>query len=70
MCASGEPSAACMQSLYLQLYLHQRASFHPSVEVPVPSKSLDDSAQDALALGFIQKGVALADRSTCTLYFR
>src|SRR5918992_1346415 len=44
------------QSLYLQLYLHQGASFHPSVEVPVPPKSLDDSGQDVLALGFIQNG--------------
>ena len=40
----------------LQLYLHQGASFHPSVEVPVPPKSLDDSGQDVLALGFIQNG--------------
>jgi hypothetical protein len=41
---------------YLQLYLHQGASLHPSVEVPVPPKSLDDSGQDVLALGFIQNG--------------
>jgi hypothetical protein len=44
------------QLLYLQLYLHQGASFHPSVEVPVPLKSLDDSGQDVLALGLIQNG--------------